>query len=351
MDSKLKVEIGVTGVSVTQLGYGGVPLGDATEITSDEQAQATLAAAYDGGVRYFDTAPWHGNTKSEHRLGQFLRNKPRESFVLSSKVGRVYTRPGDVAEFKANSPWAKRWRGGPPFDLRFDYTYDGVMRSYEDSLTRMGLPNIDFLAIHDLDPRHQKSDDGVLAALGQLDEGRGFAALQALKDQGEIKAIGAGINETGMIPRFVQRFEMDYFLIASPYNLLDQPALDEDLLLCLEHNVSVVLGAAFASGILATGAHESAQHRYKNADGAVLDKVRAIATICARHNVELAAAALQFPLHHPAIATVIAGANHPDQITANLAHFTADIPDDLWAELKQQGFLREDAPTPPKTLS
>ena len=349
MNPSQKVEISDTGVSVTQLGYGGVPLGDATEIISDEQAQATLAAAYDGGLRYFDTAPWYGNTKSEHRLGQFLRNKPRESFVLSSKIGRVYTRPDDVADFMANSPWAKRWRGGLPFDLRFDYTYDGVMRSYEDSLTRMGLPKIDFLAIHDLDPRHQKSEDGVIAALNQLEGGRGFAALQALKDQGEIAAIGAGVNETGMIPRFVERFEMDYFLIASPYNLLDQPALDGDLPLCVEHNISVVLGAAFASGILATGAHEGAQYRYKNADGVILDKVRAMEDICARHGVELAAAALQFPLHHPAVATVIAGANHPDQIAANLAQFAAVIPSDLWSELKQQGFLRQDAPAPVPT--
>ncbi|MBT5191941.1 MAG: aldo/keto reductase [Rhodospirillaceae bacterium] len=346
MKSISKINIGRTNVSVSRFGFGGVFIGDPDEITTDDQAQATLAAAYDGGVRYFDTAPWYGNTKSEHRLGQFLRNKPRQDFAISTKVGRVYSRPADEADFKANSPWAKRWLGGLPFELRFDYTYDGVMRSYEDSLARLGLARVDCLAVHDLDPRHQKSEAGVAAALDQLEQGRGFAALRELKEQGEIGAIGAGINEVGMISRFVERFEMDYFLIASPYNLLEQTALAEDLPLCEEHGIGVVLGAVFASGILASGSRAGAKFRYQAADTAILERVREIDLICQRHGVPLTAAALQFPLHHGAVNCIIPGANHPDQVTANLAAYTTAIPDDLWRELKQQGHLPLEAPTP-----
>ncbi|MFP6748136.1 MAG: aldo/keto reductase [Alphaproteobacteria bacterium] len=346
MDPARKNKIGATDVAVTQFGFGGVFIGDPDEITTDRQAQDTLEAAYAGGARYFDTAPWYGNTKSEHRLGQFLRNKPRQDYVISTKVGRVYSRPGDVYDFKANSPWAKRWLGGLPFDLRFDYTYDGVMRSYEDSLTRLGLARVDCLAIHDLDPRHQKSEDGVIEALGQLETGGGFTALRQLKEQGEIKAIGAGVNETGMIPRFIQRFEMDYFLLASPYNLLEQTALEEDLPLCLEHGMGVVLGAVFASGILAGGDLAGAKFRYQPAAKDIVERARAMGRICAEHGVTLAAAALQFPLHHPAVNCVIPGANHPDQVVSNLAQFAVEIPDGLWRELKQAGHLPPGAPTP-----
>ncbi len=346
MEPTHKNKLGMTDMQVTAMGFGGVPIGDATEITSDEQAQATLNAAYDRGIRYFDTAPWYGNTKSEHRLGQFLRNKPRDSFTLSTKIGRIYTRPKDIEDFKANSPWAKRWLGGLPFDHRFDYTYDGVMRSYEDSLNRLGLPNVDCLVIHDLDPGHQKTEEGVAEGFRQLEEGRGFAALQELKDRGEIKAIGAGINWGNLIPRFLERFDMDYFLLASPYTLIEQTALDEDLPLCLNRNVSIVIGAVFSSGILATGAVKGALHRYTEADPEILELVRRMTAICEAHGVALSAAALQFPLHHPAVATVIPGANHPDQVISNFDQVAADIPDDLWRELKHEGCLRTDAPTP-----
>ena len=346
MDPLQRNEVGKTGVLVTQLGFGGGPLGDPTDVIPEDQAQATLAAAYDRGVRYFDTAPWYGNTKSEHRLGHFLRDKPRDDFVLSTKVGRVYSRPEDVADFKANSPWAKRWLGGLPFDLRFDYTYDGIMRSYEDSLTRLGLPNVDCLAIHDLDPGHMKSEAGVAGGFRQLDAGRGFAALMELKDRGDIKAIGAGINLTGLIPRFVERFDMDYFLIASPYTLLEQTALDEDLPLCQKRNISVVLGAVFSSGILATGPVTGALYRYKEANKEVVERVQAISDICRVHNVALSAAALQFPLFHPTVATVIPGANHPGQVSSNVDGVSRKIPDALWRQLKEQGYMRSDAPTP-----
>jgi D-threo-aldose 1-dehydrogenase len=221
-----------------------------------------------------------------------------------------------------------------------------VLRSYEDSLMRLGLTTIDALLIHDLDLRHQKTEAGVAAGFHQLDAGDGHAALAELKAAGEIRAIGAGINHTGMIPRFLERFEIDFFLVAMPYTLLDQPALAAELPLCLERGVSVVIGAVFASGILARGPAEGALYAYKPAEREVIERTRRIDAVCARHGVPLAAAALQFPLHHPAVASVIPGPNSPGQVRANLLHMRRAIPTDLWAELKAERLLDPAAPTP-----
>lgn len=341
MDPSKTNKIGRTNLSVTQLGFGAVPLGDPSEIISEALAEATLRTASDGGIGFFDTAPWYGNTKSEHRVGHHLRQQPRSSFRLSTKVGRVYRRPEDPASFDF-----PRWKGGLHFELRFDYSRDGILRSYEQSLQRLGINTVDALVIHDLDWRHQKSEEGVQAAFKQLIDDGGFEALAELRANGEISAIGAGMNFTGLIPRFLEYCDLDYFLLAMPYTLLDQPALDEDLPLCQDRGVGIVLGAVFASGILATGPKEGAIYAYQPAENSVIEKAQAIAAVCARHNVSLQAAALQFPLHHPAVASVIPGANHPDQVTANIASMQQDIPNDLWAELKAEGLLREDAPTP-----
>ena len=213
-------------------------------------------------------------------------------------------------------------------------------------MARLGLNTVDALLIHDVDPRHQKSEEGVRAALDQLDGGGGYAALAELKARGEIGAIGAGINHTGMIPRFLERFEIDFFLVAMPYTLLDQPALAEELPLCLERGVSVVIGAVFASGILARGPGAGALYAYKPAEEGVLARTRRIEAVCARHGVPLAAAALQFPLHHPAVANVIPGPNSPAQLRANLQHMRRVIPADLWAELKAEKLIDAAALTP-----
>jgi D-threo-aldose 1-dehydrogenase len=329
---------------VTQLGFGGGTLGDPDEVTSNAQAEATLASAFEAGIGYFDTAPWYGNTQSEHRIGHFLRAQPRGDFSLATKVGRIYSRPEDPAAF-SSSVWALRWRGGLSFDLRFDYTAQGIARSYADSLQRLGINTVDALTIHDLDFKHQKNDEGVQRGFEQLDRGGGFEMLVALKARGEIKAIGAGINHIGMIPRFLEHFDMDYFLIAMPYTLLDQSALDDELSLCRQHGVSVIVGAVFASGILATGARTGAQYGYQPADASTVDKVKRMEAVCRRHQCPLAAAALQFPLAHPQVVSVIPGANAPGQVEQNLAHMAHAIPHDLWAELKHEGLLRRDAPT------
>jgi len=337
--------IGPMNTAVTELGFGCGTLGDPDEVISDEQAQGALAAGWDAGIRYFDTAPWYGNTKSEHRAGQFLRNQPRDEFVLSTKVGRIYSRPSEPARFK-ETEYASRWAGGLPFVLRFDYSANGLRRSYEDSLQRLGLNRVDFLVIHDLDPRHQKGEEGVCRCLEQLDAGGGFAELAALRARGEISAIGAGVNHTGMISRFLERFDIDYFLIAMPYTLLDQEALDGELQLCVDRGVRVVIGAVFASGILATGTTENAQYRYQPAPPAVRDKVARMQRLCELHGITLGAAALQFPLAHPAVASVIPGANSPAQVQQNIDAFRSDIPAAFWAALREEGLVDERAPLP-----
>jgi len=334
-----------TDFHVTQLGFGGGTLGDPDEVTDNAQSQATLATAFEAGVGYFDTAPWYGNTKSEHRVGQFLRARPRDRYTLGTKVGRVYFRPDDPGAF-SSSRWAKRWRGGLSFDLRFDYTSAGISRSYEDSLQRLGINTVDALTIHDLDFKHQKNEEGVRRGFEQLDAGGGFATLKALKERGEIQAIGAGVNHVGMIPRFLEHFDIDYFLVAMPYTLLDQGALDSELPLCQERGVSIIVGAVFASGILATGATTGSVYGYLPADGPTMDRVRRMEAVCQRHGVPLAAAALQFPLAHPQVVSVIPGANSPQQVLQNLSNARQPIPAELWAELKQQGCLRADVPTP-----
>jgi D-threo-aldose 1-dehydrogenase len=333
--------LGTTGVAVSRLGFGGGTLGDPTEVIAEAQADLTVEAAYAAGIRHFDTSPWYGNGKSEHRIGRVLRTKPRDSFVLSTKVGRVYRRPDNPATFAH-----ARWAGGLPFDLRFDYSRDGVLRSYEDSLMRLGLTSVDALLIHDLDLRHQKTEEGIAAGFAQLDAGGGYAALAAMRARGEIGAIGAGINHLGMIPRFLERFDPDFFLLAMPYTLLDQEALAEELPLCAERKVSVVIGAVFASGILARGPGPGALYAYRPAEQAEIARAQAIKAVCDRHHVSLIAAALQFPLGHPTVANVIPGPNSPEQLRSNLAAMRAPIPADLWAELKAEKLIDPAAPTP-----
>lgn len=335
--------VATTELRLPPMGQGCGTLGDPDVVTSEDQAHETLAAAWDGGLRYFDTAPWYGNTKSEHRVGHFLRQKPRQDFVVTTKVGRVYKRPAQPETFDT-SPWMARWRGGLPFDLRFDYTRDGILRSYEDSLMRLGLNTVDALAIHDLDLKHQKTDENVLTALNALSDGGGYQVLSDLKARGEIKAIGVGINHTGMIKLFLERFDIDYFLVAMPYTLLDQPALNEDFALCAERNANVVIGAVFASGILATGADGNTAYAYQAAPPDVLKRVRDIEQICARYDIPLRAAAMQFPLAHPLVTSVIPGANSPQQVRQNIEALKQPIPEAFWLELREKELIRPDAP-------
>jgi D-threo-aldose 1-dehydrogenase len=343
MDPFATRKLGNTAVEVTRLGFGGGTLGDPVEVIDEARAELTIEAAYAAGIGYFDTSPWYGNGKSEHRIGRVLRGKPRASFVLSTKIGRVYRRPADPARFSQ-----VRWAGGLPFDLRFDYSRDGVLRSYEDSLMRLGMTSVDALLIHDLDLKHQKTEENVAAAFAQLDAGGGYAALDAMRTRREIGAIGAGINHVGMIPRFLERFDLDFFLVAMPYTLLDQPALAEELPLCAERGASVVIGAVFASGILARGPGPGALYSYRPAEQAEIERTSRIKAVCERHGVPLVAAALQFPLGHPVVASVIPGPNSAAQVRSNLQAMRHPVPADLWAELKAERLIDPAAPTPAK---
>lgn len=340
MNPLARRRLGRTDIKLPALGFGAAPLGELFERITERQAAETIDAAWDAGLRYFDTSPWYGRGQSEHRVGRGLYRRPREDFVLSTKVGRVLRRPRRTKGFDTGF-----WAGGLHFDHVFDYTYDGIMRSYEDSMQRLGMNRIDMLVIHDLDWDHLGSDAMVTAHLTQLATS-GCRALEELKASGEIGAIGAGVNETGTITRFLDLLDLDFFLVALCYTLGEQPTLETELPLCTERGVGVIIGGAFNSGLYATGPVPGARYNYGAATPEQTEKAGRIEAVCRRHDVPLASAALQFPLHHPLVASVLTGVIDPAQIATNMAHLSREIPDDLWAELKHEGLLRADAPTP-----
>ncbi len=241
-------KLGRTNVSVSELGIGTAPLGDLFDQVEDEEAAWLFAAAWDGGVRYFDTSPWYGRGQAEHRLGRALYRRKREDVVISTKVGRVLRRPLKPGPFDRGD-----WIGGLDFEIVFDYGYDGVMRSFEDSLQRLGINRVDLLLVHDLDGWHHKSPAKVDAYFDQLFLS-GWRALCELRDQGVINGIGAGVNMMGSIPRFLDLFDIDFFLLAMRYTLLETDVLDSEFPRCAERGVGIVIGGGYNSGILATGA-------------------------------------------------------------------------------------------------
>lgn len=340
MDPFKRRKLGRSDISLPLFGFGGAPLGELFTTVSERDAEATLSAAWDAGVRYYDTAPWYGRGQSEHRLGRFLYRQPRGEAILSTKVGRVLSAPARPDAFETGM-----WAGGLHFEHRFDYSYDGIMRAYEDSLQRLGMNRIDILVIHDLDYWHHSVEPKVAAHLAVLATS-GYRALAELKASGRIKAIGAGINELGMIPRFLELFDLDFFLLALRYTLGEQDTLDREIPLCMERGVGLIIGGVFSSGLYATGPIPGAKYNYDEPSQEELQRAGRIAAICERYGVPLRAAALQFPLHHPAVVSVIPGAFRPEHVTANLADMRRDIPKELWAELKQAGLIRADAPTP-----
>ncbi len=330
--------VGRTNVEVTELGFGGASIGELFVRVSEVDAATTVAAAWDAGVRYFDTAPWYGRGLSELRIGAGLRDHPRAEYALSTKVGR-WLRPATREGFDG-SPWL----GGSPNEVVFDYTYDGIMRSVEQSRLRLGITRFDIAWIHDLDNLY--FDPPTIESHLRDLAGSGWRALEELRSSGQIGGFGAGINDLGLIPRFLDIGEIDAFLIAMPYTLLDQDVLDEEFPMCVERGIGLVIGAVFASGILAKGPVPGGRYAYADPSDEVVEKTRRIAAVCDRHGVPLPAAALQFPLGHPAVASVIPGASSPVQQARNVEWFRTPIPADLWAELKHEGLLREDAPVP-----
>lgn len=341
---KLKVRhwdrLGNGGLTFTELGFGTAPLGNLYKAISDGEARATLDAAWEGGVRYFDTAPLYGLGLSETRLNPFLRDKPRDSYILSTKVGRLieYCSP----EHRAG---VGKWFNVPQRRENFDYTYDGVMRSFEHSFSRLGVDQIDILYVHDLCAFSHGSKAASDMRVKEFFAGRGYEAMISLRDQGMIKAIGGGVNEWEVCQNLAERGDFDLFLLAGRYTLLEQKALDSFLPLCEARGIGIITGGPYNSGILATGAKPGSFYNYDPAPQGIIDRVNAIEVVCSDHNVRMVDAAFQFPLLHPAHVAVIPGGQGADEMAGNLQAAHADIPTELWVDLKAAGLMREDAPT------
>jgi D-threo-aldose 1-dehydrogenase len=330
--------LGNGGIKFTELGFGTAPLGNLYRAITDEDAHNVLQAAWDDGCRYFDTAPLYGLGLSEVRVGNFLRGKPRDQYVISTKAGRL---------MKVSSP-ESRTGIGKFFDVPnrrevYDYSYDGVIRSFEASFERTGLDRFDILFCHDVDIFTHGSKEASDARIEEFMKG-GYYAMLSLRDQGVIKAFGGGINEWQVCETLAKRGDFDLFLLAGRYTLLEQEALTSFLPLCTERGIGIVLGGPYNSGILARGPSDDAQYNYADAPKDVIDRVHRINATCEKHGVKMIEAALNFPLHHPAVVSVIPGGQSVAEVNSNRAILGRDIPAALWADLKAEGLMRQDAP-------
>lgn len=355
VDPKKTVQLGRTPLRVAQLGYGCAPLGGLYQPVADEDAAATLNYAWQMGIRYYDAAPLYGYGLAEQRLGKMLTDKPRDEFIVSTKVGRLLY---PLAEVEANPSLDRDWqrlgsitgieggdageelndwyyRGVPDVRPVYDYSYDGVMRSFESSLERTGLDRLDILWIHDPDNHWEQAISGA------------YPALADLRSQGLISAIGAGMNQSAMLARFAREGDFDAFMLAGRYTLLDQRALEDLLPLCVEKDIGIVIGGVMNSGLLANPTPDS-HFDYGPASDAPqwLNKALRLKEVCERHEVPLKAAAVQFVYAHPAVATVVAGTRRISNLDNTVEMMQFPIPDELWDELKQTGLIQRDTPTP-----
>jgi D-threo-aldose 1-dehydrogenase len=326
------------GTALTILGFGGLQVGDYFVKISEAEARGAIEAAWEVGIRYFDTAPKYGHGLSEHRLGSVLRNYPRQEFVLSTKVGRRLVPDDELAALPDHR--------GLPFRFVPDLSYDGTRWSIEESLHRLGLSRIDLAFIHELEPRVYGLDypDRFREAIDGC-----YRALAALCDEGVIGGIGAGMNELEASAKLMRAADLDCLMLAGRYTLLEQAALDEVLPLADERGIGIIIGAPFNSGVLATGALADARYNNRPLEPELAERVRGIEAVCEAHDVPLAAAALQFPLAHPAVVSVVAGMASAAEVQRNTELIQRDIPAAFWTALKERGLLREDSPVPPKT--
>lgn len=327
-------------LSFTALGQGCAPIGNLYRPLTERQAQETLAAAWRAGIRYFDVAPLYGLGLAETRLNHFLRGRPRDRYVLSTKVGRRLT----------VCPPRERTGQGAYFDTPsrrevYDYSYDGVMRSFEDSLERLGVDRVDILYAHDLDVFTHRSAAARDAHVRTFMRG-GYRALLRLRASGVVRAIGAGVNEWEVCQTLAERGDFDLFLLAGRYTLLEQEALATFLPLCERRGIGIVIGGPYNSGILAAGAKPGAFYNYRPAPRRILDRVRRLEAACRAHGVALVEAALRFPFGHPSVVSVIPGAAHPREVARNIRTLAATIPPALWTDLRDAGLIRADAPLP-----
>jgi D-threo-aldose 1-dehydrogenase len=343
-DPTQRVPLGQTGLTVTRLAFGAASIGGVFDAIDERDGLATIEHAWQLGVRYFDVAPLYGYGTAERRLGQSLASQPRDDFVLSTKVGRLVRRVEEIqpgADIDRNAFGDRRDADRTEdtgFRVVFDFSRDGILRSIDESLERLGLDRIDIVYLHD-------PDDHWEAAIGEA-----YPALHRLREEGVVGAIGAGMNQSAMLTRFAREGDFDVFLVAGRYTLLDQDALAELLPTCIERNVAVVIGGVMNSGILAAPMQDG-RYNYGAAPARIVERARRLASVCERHDVPLKAAAIQFPLAHPAVASVLAGVGrieHLDEYPALMRHV---IPAELWAELSDEGLLAPEAPIPGEAVT
>jgi len=328
--------LGHSDVSVTLLGLGGAALGNLYEPVAEASAAATIERALSLGIGYFDTAPYYGYGLSEERLGRALASADRDAIVVSTKVGRLLVPRAGEARSDHGFIDANR------FDPVFDYGYDGVMRSFESSLERLGLDRIDVLLMHDIGALTHGAERN--AELFDIAMEGGMRAMRELRDAGVVGAIGLGVNECDVCIEALGRIELDCLLLAGRYTLLEQGALDTLLPLCETTGTSIIVGGPFNSGVLVEPGARARHYDYDTAPPEVAERVEHLRTVCADHGVPLAAAALQLPLHHPAVACVIPGARAVDEVEANAHWLWRDVPAALYRDLRAAGLLHPDAP-------
>ena len=319
--------IGATDIQVTELSFGGAPLGAVGDRLTDADVQAIVQRAWQGGLRYFDTAPLYGHGLSEKRLGSILRELPRDEFVLSTKVGRLLVPEAQGERFAG-------MRDAEPLAIKYNYSYDAVRRSLASSLERLGLDRVDILLCHDIDVwTHGDAQPGIFDAA----RNGALPALRDLREQGVVRAIGLGVNEWQVCSRVLDEMDVDCFLLAGRFTLLEQEPLAKFLPQCLQRQVSVIIGGPYNSGILATDNPRRATYDYKPAPEHLLRKAAAIRRLCQDHGIDPRAAALQYPLRHPAVAAVIPGVWAVREVEENLALFDTEIPEALWRDLAAAG--------------
>jgi D-threo-aldose 1-dehydrogenase len=320
-------QLGRSGVHVTVLGFGGGPVGTFINSEADAIACDTIDSAWDEGIRYFDTAPLYGLNRSERRVGNALADRPRDEFIVSTKVGRLIRTGGKPAPEQDPSS---------ALGVIFDYSRHGTLASFEESLGRLNLRRVDVLLIHDID--HWTHGDRQSEAFAAALEGA-YPVLADLKAKGRVRAIGLGVNEWQVCRDFANRAEIDCVLLAGRFTLLEQEPAREFLPFCLERGIGVIVGGPFNSGILATGPVAGALYNYAPAPPEIVERVRRIAVVADRYGFPLPAAALAFPLRHPAIACVIPGMASRAEVAAASAALRRPIPNDLWAELGAEGLV------------
>ncbi|MET0863692.1 MAG: aldo/keto reductase [Nakamurella sp.] len=324
-------------IDVTIVGYGGAPIGNIFGAISSDDAQQHIEAAWNSGIRSFDTAPMYGHGLSEHRLGHALLDHDRDEYVLSTKVGRTLI-PARRGTFDTGV-----WVNTPPFRAEYDYSYDAVLRQVDDSLQRMCQDRFDILFVHDID--HYTHGDNQPERFEEAVAGA-FPALIRLRDEGVVRAIGAGVNDANVLVDLVKRVDVDVLLLAGRYTLLEQGPVADLFPLCAENQVSVLLGGVFNSGILATGPTPGALFNYAPASPEILGHVARLEAICQRHGVPLPAAAIQFAIAHPVVGQIVLGSRTIAQQAINLRWLEEPIPTDFWSDCKQAGLIDPHAPTP-----